>query len=128
MSGLPANALESAKLARLALENELYGSACSNAYFAMFNAARMLLEELEGIERKSIKRHATVLSRFSLCFVHTGRFDAEVARALGRGSQLRSVFDCDDIITEEIDPRSLVGDMEKFLVKAEQLLEGRETK
>ncbi len=100
MSDLPTAAREAAEEARALFRLSLYRGACSRAYYAMFNAARAMLL-MKGHRREAAKTHKSVLRLFSLEFVQTGAFDAELARALRRAADARHMADYEGGVSEE---------------------------
>jgi uncharacterized protein (UPF0332 family) len=59
----------------------------------MFTAARILLNEKEGIAFEVLKTHASVARLFSLHFVKDGAFPEELAKAFRRAAQERGAAD-----------------------------------
>jgi uncharacterized protein (UPF0332 family) len=114
-------ALEFAQDARLLLEAERYNGAASRAYYAMFNAGRALLVEKHGISLEAIKRHATIYRLFSVHFVATGQFDGELAKALGRASEVRKTADYDEMAVTAGQAKQICDAMERFLAMAESI-------
>jgi uncharacterized protein (UPF0332 family) len=85
-------ALNAAEAAELLFEAGSFDAACNRAYYGMFNAARALLME-RGLDPDKSKRHATVISLFSLQFVRHGPFDPADGRALAETGRARNVAD-----------------------------------
>ena len=90
MTELETSAREAAEEARLLFRAQLFRGACSRAYYAMFNAARAMLT-LRGYKAEAVKTHKSVLRLFSLEFVKTGPFDAEIGQMLRRAAEARHV-------------------------------------
>ena len=122
MSVLLDKSAEAAAAARLLLANEHYESACGRAYFAMFNAARVLLAELKDHDLESIRSHKAVLTLFSKHFVMTRRFDSGLARQFREAAEARAIADYDQRHVDEVMARETVQAMEKFLARASELL------
>lgn len=85
--------------ADIALENELYRSAVSAAYYAMFHAARALLAKHE----LSSKSHSGLISVFSQNFVKPGLVDKNIGRILTDAYNLRIESDYEDFFYLEFD-------------------------
>ena len=122
MSALMHKALEAASAARLMLESELYASACGRAYYAMFNSARVLLSDIAGMDIDNIRSHRAVMRNFSLHFVRTGRFDADLARQFTEAAEVRAVADYDDSPMDASEAEESLRVMELFLARVEALL------
>lgn len=121
MSTLWNKAIEDADAARLLLDHELYNNACSRAYYAMFTAARAILEERGGISLEALKRHATVLQMFSLHFIKNGPLGGETGALLARPSRLRGIADYDDAPVGADQARQAITMMEQFLSEVAKL-------
>lgn len=85
--------------ARIALENQLYRSAVSSAYYAMFHAARALLAK-HGISSKS---HSGLISVFSQYFIKPGLVDKNTGRLLTDAYNLRIESDYEDFFYLDFD-------------------------
>ena len=120
MSDLPTAAKEAAEEARALFRLALYRGACSRAYYAMFNAARALLLS-KGHKREDAKTHKTVLRLFSLEFVQTGAFDAELARTLRRAADARHMADYESGVSQE-EAAQIMAALEAFMSAAEAIL------
>ena len=93
----------------------------AGAYYAMFNAARALLD-MRGYGPEAVKTHAGVLRLFSLEFVNAGSLTAEYGRALRTAERLRNLADYDpDPITAE-NARPVIEFLHPFLEAVERLL------
>lgn len=92
-------ASEEIKNAHIALENELYRSAVSAAYYAMFHAARALLAKKE----LSSKSHSGLISVFSQNFVKPGMVDKNIGRILTDAYNLRIESDYEDFFYLEFE-------------------------
>lgn len=123
MSALLDKAREAASSARLLLEHELYASACGRAYYAMFNSARVLLSEIAGLDIESIRSHRAVMRNFSLHFVRTGRFDADLARKFSEAAEVRAVADYDDTPVDASEAAESLRIMDLFLARVTTMLE-----
>jgi uncharacterized protein (UPF0332 family) len=114
MNGLWTKAIDTAMDARSDLEQERFDSAANRAYYAMYNAARALLE-LRGFPRATMKRHATVQRRFWSEFVREGPFDNEDGLALRLASDARVVADYDDVRVTRAKAEAIIASMDKFM-------------
>lgn len=121
MNALWMRALESAEAARVLLSRDLYNSAGSAAYFAMFNAARALLEEKGGIAPETIKRHSTVLRLFSDQFIRSGVLSVELGRAFRRAAETRGIADYQEAGLDHKATEAIIADMEQFMAVCKQL-------
>lgn len=94
MSAPLAKAQRAVASARLLLDAEDYDGACNRAYYAMFDAARiLLLSHSDDIRAESIRSHSGLIAAFSLNFVKTGLVPINLGRALNRVEELRIVAD-----------------------------------
>jgi uncharacterized protein (UPF0332 family) len=114
-------ALELAEEARLLLQAERYNGAASRAYYAMFNAGRALLVEKHGVSLEAVKRHATIYRLFSTHFVATGQFDADLAKALARASDVRKTADYEETAVTANQAKRICDAMDQFLTMAESI-------
>ncbi len=111
--------------ARFLYQAGRHESACSRAYYAMLNAARVLLEQ-KGVDTDRVKRHTTVLQLFSLHFVKSGPFDSSLGHALGEAGRARVQVDYSRRITEPEMVADVIAALEKFMEIAEQLVREEE--
>ena len=98
--------------ANLLFENELFADAISEAYYAMFHAAKSLLA-LRDIYPRT---HAGVVSQFGLQFVNEGLIEELYAKSLAKAQTRREKADY-DIYYEpsKEEAESIVEDAEMFL-------------
>jgi uncharacterized protein (UPF0332 family) len=82
-----------AKSARRLLADGDCDGACDRAYYAMFNAARALLEAEGKLKPGEAKTHQTILRLFSEAFVLSGRVSRDMGRGLGFVQTLRNEAD-----------------------------------
>ncbi len=85
-------AARAVKSARVLLDLGDTDSACSRAYYAMFDAARGALAR-RGYTPDSHKTHGSVHSAFAMEFVKTGLIPREIGRALGQVQDVRLLAD-----------------------------------
>lgn len=123
MSDLWRKAVAAADDAALLFGNERYDGASSRAYYAMFNAARALLEELHGFQPERTKRHATVLRLFSQHFVRTGTFRPDLARFLTEASEARHIADYSKDGVPSTEVRDILDAMQEFMATARSVLD-----
>lgn len=115
MSDLWRKAQGEAEDARLLFRSERYDGASSRAYYAMFNAARVLLKEQKGLSLSEIKRHASLLRLFSKHFIEDGPFDPEFGPILRRASDTRIVADYEEAAVGVQQAKAILDAMERFM-------------
>ena len=98
--------------ANLLFENELFADAISEAYYAMFHAAKSLL----ALKEIYPKTHTGVVSQFGLQFVNEGLIEELYAKSLAKAQTRREKADY-DIYYEpsKEEAESIVEDAEMFL-------------
>ena len=103
---------EKLRSANLLFENNMFTDAISEAYYAMFHAAKALLI-LRSIYPKT---HAGVVSQFGLQFVNEGLIEEFYAKSLTKAQTKREKADYDIYYeSSEEEAESLIEDAEKFL-------------
>ena len=122
MSALLEKARELAEDARSSFNGGRFNSACSRAYYAMFNAARALLET-RGHSPEAVKSHASVLRLFSLEFVRQGPFDAEDGRALRIAAKARNTADYDRSAVTAPEARAVIASLDRFFDTVERTIQ-----
>ena len=125
MSPLWNKAVEAAAAARLLFEAGHYNGAANRAYYAMFDAARAYLRKMHGINSGALKRHATLIEKFSLLAIMSGEIDKSHGRALSRAFDDRIVADYGDRTIGEAEARTLLEKMDAFLAAIKTHLESR---
>ena len=125
MSALWNKAVEAAAAARLLFDAGHYNGAANRAYYAMFDAARVYLQEAHGIDTSAMKRHATLIEKFSLLAVKSGELDRRHGRALSRAFDDRIVADYGKDTVSQAEARTLIEAMAAFLAAVETHLESR---
>ncbi len=91
---LRAKSLAALKSAKLLLETGDTDGACNRAYYAMFDAARAALLQIDApIKPEIAKTHSGLISAFSLHLVKTGRLSADFGRAFSRAHEIRLLAD-----------------------------------
>ncbi len=105
--------------ANLLFENNMFGDAISEAYYAMFHAAKSLLT-LKDIHPKT---HTDVVSQFGLQFVNDGLIEELYAKSLAKVQIRREKADY-DIYYEpsEKEAESVIGDAEGFLERIKEAI------
>ena len=97
----------------------MFSDAISEAYYAMFHAAKALLV-LRSIYPKT---HAGVVSQFGLQFVTEGLIEDLYAKSLAKAETKREKVDYDIYYeSSEEDAESIVEDAEKFLVRIKEAI------
>jgi uncharacterized protein (UPF0332 family) len=114
-------AKEAAEDARLLFQEGRYSSSVSRVYYAMFNAARALLAA-RGHRPDKVKRHATVLSLFSVEFVKEGPFDFEDGRALRRAEDARVAADYQTRLARG-DAEQVINALNRFMQRAAETID-----
>ena len=107
------------KSANLLFENDMLADAISEAYYAMFHAAKALLALRDLFPRT----HAGVVSQFGLQFVNEGLIEELYARSLTKAQTRREKADYDiyyEPSNEEAE--SVLEDAEKFLERIKRAL------
>lgn len=94
-----------------------YSGACVRAYFAMFNAARVLLRESDPTAPR-LKTHASVLRMFSLKFIRNGPFEANYGEIFRQASGLRAMADYEGESISADEAREIVNAMDEFMTLA----------
>lgn len=115
-------AQRAAESARVLEATEDYDGACDRAYYAMFSAARALLEADGVLDSGDAKTHATILRRFSEVFVLSGRADPTLGRGLNLVQGLRGKADYSSLETTREEARKAIETMEELLRFAEDCL------
>jgi uncharacterized protein (UPF0332 family) len=105
------------------LADEDCDGACDRAYYAMFNAARTLLEADGAIAPDEVKSHASVLRLFSEVFVLSGRADRELGRGLNVVQTLRNKADYSRIVATAEEATKAVETMQLMLEFAAEHVE-----
>lgn len=116
---LLARAHEDVTAARYLLEKSLFAHAVSDAYYAMFHAAKALLVE-QGTE---VSSHRGVLSTIGHDFVRSGRLAPVFGEHLHIAFDQRQRADCK--VTDHLDEvvaRECLEWAEGFIAEAEQIL------
>lgn len=114
--------VENASAARLCFDNGLYNAAASRAYYAMFTAARVLLNELADFALEDVRRHRAVMRFFSLEFIRQGRVDHDLGGAFLRSLHLRGIADYEPQSVSRDEAQAVIATMHDFIAAAEKLL------
>jgi uncharacterized protein (UPF0332 family) len=109
-------AREAAEEAHLLFDAGHYRGACSRAYYAMFNAARALLDA-RGYAPERTKTHKSVLQLFSREFVGAGAFDRDDGRALRRAADARQLADYGDGVSRD-QASTVMSALDRFISAA----------
>ena len=93
-SALMSKARRSLAAAQLLFDNGFLDEACSRAYYAMFEAARAALSDVDAPdEARSARSHSGVISAFGRYVVSAGLVAPGIGRTLGQVQNLRLVAD-----------------------------------
>ena len=106
--------------ANLLFENNMFADAISEAYYAMFHAAKSLLA-LKDIYPKT---HNGVVAQFGLQFVNKGLIEELYAKSFAKAQTKREIADY-DIYYEpsKEEAESIVEDAERFLVRIKKAID-----
>lgn len=106
--------------ANLLFENEMFADVISEAYYAMFHAAKSLLA-LRDIYPKT---HTGVVAQFGLQFVNGGLIEELYAKSLAKAQTRREKADY-DIYYEpsKEEAESIVEDAERFLERIKKAVD-----
>ena len=104
----------------LLFENEMFADAISEAYYAMFHAAKSLL----ALKEIYPKTHTGVVSQFGLQFVNEGLIEDFYAKSLAKAQTRREKADY-DIYYEpsKEEAESVVEDAEMFLERIKKAID-----
>lgn len=105
--------------AKLLYEQKRFRSAASRAYYAIFHAAKALLNQVGH----NCQSHGGAISRFGQYIVNAGLMDKDFSKFLGRAYNLREKSDYGLLfegIEEEVG--RVVSDAEKFVAEAIKIL------
>jgi uncharacterized protein (UPF0332 family) len=118
-----AKAVSACAAARLLYEHGYLDGAANRAYYAMFHAARVALASIDSTLAK-LKRHGTVIGRFSKHIVRERGLDPELGRTLNRAFELRMAADYEPEGVEVEEARNSVASAEAFLRTVENFFLG----
>lgn len=108
--------------AQLLLRAGRFNAACNRAYYAMFNAARALLEQA-GVDVRNFKTHSGLMHLVSERLVASGILDREIGHALRQAEQTRRLVDYDTRSTSSEEATARLAGMERMLIAARARLE-----
>ncbi|MDY6789585.1 MAG: HEPN domain-containing protein [Candidatus Nanohaloarchaea archaeon] len=96
-----------------------YEDAISRAYYAMYHAAKLLLES-ENIHAKT---HAGLIRMIGKEFIKPGRIEESLGKALSMAEEDRETADYDiDIEFTEEEAEETIEDAQRFVEKARKLV------
>lgn len=116
-----------AKSAHRLFEADSLDGACNRAYYAMFNAARALLEQ-RGLDMDQFKTHGAVLRLFSLHFVRTGRFTVELGCGFADAGQARNLADYSSQEIELVAVSDVIAPLDAFMAVAHRVIDEHEAR
>ena len=122
MSALLKKALRAAESARRLESDGDYDGTCDRAYYAMFNAARSLLEAQGALAPDQTKTHATVLRRFSEVFVKSGISGGKLGGSLNFVEGLRAKADYSASFASREEALRAIEMMDEFIAFARAYL------
>jgi uncharacterized protein (UPF0332 family) len=121
MSKLLARAKPAAGSARTLLEAGDNIGAVNRAYYAMFDAARAALAEIDP-QLLETKHHATLIRRFGKHAVQDWGFDRALGRAFSQTEDARIAADYEVELIDRSTARKAVALAEKFVTAVEQFI------
>jgi len=121
MSGFWKMSIEAAEEARLLLAAGKSRGATSRAYYAMFDAARAALTNVDPALVRA-KTHQTIIGRFSQHIIQGRGLDPDLGRFLNTTEELRISADYDFADFDIEEARITVARMEQFLAAIANLL------
>jgi uncharacterized protein (UPF0332 family) len=104
--------------ARIALEHGAVASAVSTSYYAMLDAARAALSELD----RNARSHRGIWHLFYESYVATGRFDPSLHGAAVRQQRQREDVDYDAVSAGPEEATAAVTVAERFVAAVHDLL------
>jgi uncharacterized protein (UPF0332 family) len=112
-------AQETLRAAKLLATNDLFDSAASRAYYAMFHSAGALLLG-KGL---SFSKHGSLLAAFGQHLVKTGEVEAKFHRYLinAQDNRIEGDYSAQSSLTQT-QVETMIAQAEEFLVMTEQLL------
>ena len=121
MSQLLTRAKTTAGSARMLLEAGDNNSAVNRAYYAMFDAPRAALSQIDP-RLLETKQHATLIRRFGKHVVQDRGFDRSLGRAFSQTEDARLAADYEVELVNRATARKVVELAEKFVGAVEQFL------
>ena len=105
---------DAAASARLLFDSGYYDGTVNRAYYAMFNAGRSVLAVIDPDLARS-KKHSTIIGRFGLHFVKSGKIEMQYARNFSVALDMRLMADysASSILAPEAD--RIIAMMASFL-------------
>jgi uncharacterized protein (UPF0332 family) len=116
-------ALEMAEEARVLLASGHFNGAANRVYYAMFNAARAVLESRTDLDATQVRRHSAVLKLFSQHIVRTGLIGRELGAAINEAFEVRAIGDYDRANVSDRQATEMVALMEQMLKGLAPLVE-----
>lgn len=105
----------------LLLRAQRFDAACNRGYYAMFNAARALLQE-SGVDVASVKTHSGLIHLVSERLISAGILEQALGHALRQAEQTRRLVDYDTRSSSSEEATARVADMERWLITVRRLL------
>lgn len=127
MNALWGKALDAAESARLLAREGHNNGAANRAYYAMFHAARALLDVGTDIDVAAVRRHSAVLSLFSQHAVKTGLVPPHLNAGLNEAFEVRAIADYENDPISDDQIEEIIGLMDAFLRAVEAHL-GKESR
>lgn len=115
----------SVKSARMLLDAGDTDSACSRAYYAMYDAARACLSWADFAPvRGEFKTHQGLMTAFSMHLVKPGLFPAEIGKAFQNVQTLRQIADYEASPVPREKAEQALAAAEGFVATAAALISG----
>jgi uncharacterized protein (UPF0332 family) len=113
---LKRRAVRSLAAARLLFDNGFPTEASSRAYYAMFDAARAALLDVQApVEAEAARTHKGLISGFARHVVRPGFVPSEIARTFAQAQQARLVADYKDEQVSTSDALQVIEWAEAFV-------------
>jgi uncharacterized protein (UPF0332 family) len=116
-------AREMGEEARVLLRSGHFNGAANRAYYAMFNAARAVLEARTELDVIDVRRHSAALKLFSQHIVKTGLVDRELNAAVNEAFEVRAIADYDRTSVSEKQAMEMVALMERMIAALTPLIQ-----
>jgi uncharacterized protein (UPF0332 family) len=95
--------------------------AVNRAYYAMFNAAKVVLAAIDPKLARA-KSHASIIRRFGKHVVEERGFDRSLGRMFSQSEVARLTADYEEESVDEATARRILDEAHRFLAAVEQLL------
>jgi uncharacterized protein (UPF0332 family) len=101
--------------------------ACNRGYYAMFDAARAALIQVQTDSEAVIaKTHSGLIAAFGLQLVKAGHLPVELGRLLNRAEEVRLIADYRGESVEHVDASRLLADAGTFVSAMREFLQSKQ--